>query len=374
MRRAGRTAGQRGDRLAGACLTLIALLTAASTLLALAANPFAQPLINRSTNELRQAIDRALLRELTPDRLRTEVQAALEAQDRDRLDMLLDLAQARGLTVPPDLRARTDALRDARSGLLEKASDCALCAYDITRCPTLSQMAACALPVEISPLGDLNALRRAGAAWLTGAPVDRLDTGLAVAGLSTTALVGLSAGSSLPVKLGATTLRLARRLGSLSARLGDSLADLSRRALRWDGLADVAIGRRPLDAVVNAGAMTRLTHAARDVGRLRQNTSSVETLRLLRVAETPEDLTRLARLSDATGPSTRATLDILGPSRAFRLLTRLSDLARLALGLITVLLAQIGGLVGSAALWLLRRHLRRRGQHRACCHDPAARP
>lgn len=121
----------------------------------------------------------------------------------------------------------------------------------------------------------MNALRRAGLAWSLGQEVDQFEAGLAVAGLVATGLVLSSGGASATVKVGVTGLRLARKLGSVPARLQAELSDAARALNRWDTL--------------------------------------------------PHVLARLARLAEVAGPDTRRALAVLGKARAFRALGRAGD-------------------------------------------------
>jgi hypothetical protein len=254
------------------------------------------------------------------------------ADDPDQVSLFLDLAAEHKVFLPPDLETRARDLLTLHEGTLAQISDCASCAVDITTCRSLALVSACTLPFEMSPLGDLNALRRAGADWLNDADVDEVEVGLATLGLGATAATIASGGSSATVKFGATMLRLARKMGAMPTGL--------MRALR---------------AAATAGdegvALTRLVT---DIGRVRDGTSTAETLSLLRLADTPDDLARLARLAEAAGPDTRKAVEVLGKARAFRLLTRLSDLTVAAIGLITLLTAQAGALLTTLIRWVLR--------------------
>jgi hypothetical protein len=98
-----------------------------------------------------------------------------------------------------------------RGGSSRAPADCGTCAIDIRPADSLGQIAACAIPFELTPFGDLNALRRQSTAWLYGSrDVDEIETGLALVGLAATALVVVSGGGSYAVKGGLSALRAAR--------------------------------------------------------------------------------------------------------------------------------------------------------------------
>lgn len=301
----------------------------------LSQNPFAAPLVARSAAGARAALDQAIAGTVSFGWLVPRLEAALAADDTHRIAMLTGLADDQGIALPTALRAAAEARLAEDGGLMAAAADCALCAWDITACETLSQIAACAIPLELSPVGDVSALGRAGTAWASGDEPDRLEAALAAVGLGATVATLATAGASAPVKIGATALRLSRRMGALSDRMAGAVLDAARAAL---GGGD---GGRALTAI------------AADLGTIAQRTSPAETLTLLRHVDSPEDLARLARLSEVAGADTGRSIAVLGTARALRLVDRLSGLALAAIGLAGLVLAQAGALVVALLRWAL---------------------
>lgn len=330
-------------------VTLWVLGTWGATGWTLAQNPFAAPVVARGAAEVRAVLSAAVARQAGQDWLAAEIEGALATDDTADLALLLAIAEAQGAALPPDLEAvAREAVGDGQ-GFLADAAACGRCAFDITACTTVAQIGACAVPVELSPLGDVNALVRAGSAVAAGEEVDRVEVGLAVLGLVATGAILVSGGSSASVKAGASLLRTARRMGALSPSLTTAFADAASGLVLWDRLPAVALGA-PVAGALDAAKAGRLAALAEDVGRLRAATSTAETLVLLRHAETAEDLARLARLAEAAGPETRAALRVLGPARAFRALDRASGLALAALGLVGLVAAQVGAFVAGLVL------------------------
>lgn len=339
--------------LARSALTAASIATGGAALWALAQNPFAAPMVDRSAEELRGVLDRALARAATADRLVPRLEAALAAGDRDRVAMLSDLAEAQGVALPPDLAARV-AEATAPEGLLDSAAGCAACALDIRACDSLARIGACAIPFEMTPLGDLNALRRQAGVAIGGGEVDRIETGLALAGLAATGAVIVSGGGSAAVKGGAGAIRAARRMEALTPGFGRVLAEAADLPVDWAAVRRAA----PLDEITDTARLARLGRIAEDLAAVARHTSPAEALVLLRHVETAEDAARLARVSEAMGPRTRAAFEVLGPARVFRAATRVGDLALLTLGLLAALVVQLGTLSLSVALRGARRTLR----------------
>lgn len=351
------------QRVARRVLVLWRLATWGAAAAVLALNPFAAPLVERGAAEARAAFTRAMAQRVTPDWLLPRLAAAVEADAPDDVALYAALAAEHGVPVPADLAARAEAVRTAHAGALATAADCAACAWDIAACPTLATIGFCAVPVELSPLGDLNALRRGATDWVAGSEVDRLEVSLALVGLAATGAVVVSGGTSATAKVGATLLRTGRRIGAISPRLLAELTGTVRGLVRWERLDDLALGRVAASEAVDAARWSRLSAIADDAGRLRANTSTAEALVLLRAAGSTEDLARLARVSDAAGAETRKVMRVLGPD-AFRLLRRASHLAEAAIGLVALAAAQLCTLAAGLLRMALGGFARGRGRNR----------
>jgi len=341
-------------RLAYMLLALTSLATLAASAWAWAQNPLAAPLVARSEAAAEAALTRALAFRVTPAWMIPRMEAALAAGDADEATLLLRLAADHPGSLPEPLRVQAEALIAHQAALPARAADCARCAYDIAACERLSQIAACALPVELSPLGDVNALRRQGAAWVTGGEVDGLETGLALAGLGATALTLHTGGTAYAVKAGASVLRAARRMGTLGAGLTAELRRLTDLPVRWEAVPDLIAGRAGLDAVTDTAKLAALGRLAGDLGEVRAATSTAETIALLRHVDSAGDAAALARVARIEGAATPATMRALGKARAFRALVRLSDLALAALGLAAALALQLLALLSESVRLMLR--------------------
>jgi hypothetical protein len=340
------------------------VLSALALVLLLTQNPFATPYLQRSTEAVALELRAALAREVTPEWYMAEMDRALLAEDLDAMRMVSAVGGRHGIAPSPALLGRMQALEAQETGALAAARDCAVCAADITACPRVALLAMCGVTVEMTPLGDLNALRRAAQTALRGEEIDRIEVALAGVGLGATGLVLASGGTSVTVKAGATALRLARRLGTVTGRFGEELRGMADIGLRLDRVDDLALGRARLDEVTDAARVARIGDLASDLGRIAANSSLTDAVLMLHHVDDADDARRLARLSEVAGPDTRATLEILGKGRAFRALVRLSDIAIGAAALAWLLAGQVllllGERIGRMILALLRVPVRQR--------------
>ena len=331
------------------------LLTGGGALWSLSQHPFVEPMVERTTADARQALERAMAREVTLEWITPRLETAIATEDRDEVEMLAGLAVKYGVPLSQEMWAEIDAAREP-PGIAERAYDCAACAVDIHSCQTIGQIGACALPFEMTVAGDLNALRRQATAAIAGEEVDKLEAGLALVGVGATLAVVASGGSSVVVKAGATILRVARRMGALTPRFARVLAEAADLPIDWRAVLRGA----PLSEITDTAKLSRLARIADDFGTIRSNTSTAEVLMLMRYVDSAEDASRIARLSAVAGRETRATLGVLGKARAFRALTRVADMTLAAIGLVTAFVGQLGLFAMSLFTRRLRRLVRKR--------------
>lgn len=331
-------------------LGALAFVTFAASAWTLLQSPFAEPYRDRGQAELRVALERLLGPELSPERLASRIDDVLDAGNVNEAAALGRLAEERGVQLPGPTQIALAEAMDASKGV----TACLACAWDPANCASFTQVAACSLPAELTPLGDLNAIRRGARDWLAGEEIDRIDLSLGLVGLAATGAILFSAGSSASVKAGATGLRVARHAGALTPAFGDELGALALRAIDWDRLGEVAL-RRAEPGMLLTPAAGRLSAVAADVGRIGTRMDAGQTLALLRYAESSDDLARIARIAETAGTETAGVFALLGKARVFRATKRLTEMALMTVGLVSALAAQ----VLAVAFWLVRRWLRR---------------
>ncbi|MBM1220147.1 hypothetical protein JQU17_09150 [Ponticoccus sp. SC2-23] len=319
-------------------------------------NPFARPIADATTDQVMRSLDLAMQGTVTGDWFDRELALALDAKDLDRVDIVTISATGQGIAPTPEQARAIDALRAEEGGFLAQSRDCLICMADIEECPSVRLIAICAIPFELTPGGDINALRRVAVDYAAGEDVDRIELSLALVGLGATSLVIATGGSSLTIKAGATVLRLGRKLGSLSPAFLARLRDLADIPVRVSAVPGLIWGTRTLDDVTDTARLAALGAVAADIGHVASQTSLSDTILLLRHVDTPGDATRLAKLADAAGPETRQIVDVIGPGRAMRATLRLADEA---IGAAVALWLAAGQLLASLGAMLARPLLRR---------------
>ncbi|WP_441230098.1 hypothetical protein AB7828_10455 [Tardiphaga sp. 215_C5_N2_1] len=254
-----------------------------------------------------------------PAVLARNIEEALAAKDADLAKSFADVAAARNVQLPDDLARRvTEAVADENSashfasrfanGFVTGNAD------DVG---SLSGTVA----GDLFVFGDIRDVVREGKHMAMGEDTDHLILGLAAAGLAVTAATYVSVGGVAPVRAGLTLVKDARKVG----RIGEGLTTWAARSARGvvDGpmlraaVADASILRpgQTITAVKaafrteKAGGIVRL---AGDVGRVGEKAGTRGALDTLRIAQSPKDVTRAARLAEVKGGQTRAIMKMFG--------------------------------------------------------------
>ncbi|MDP3339037.1 hypothetical protein [Frigidibacter sp.] len=352
-----------GFRLAASRILLLILLASLAlsgqSLATIARSPGIAPFVDRGADSIDAAMERALAKEATPERIEALLRAQMAGEDRNWLAIraIEGVADERGLAIPPDLTDSIAAAWDQDSGFWASAGGCLACAYDPAQC-TLSAELLCQAPMVATPLGDIAGVAKEGLAYSTGNEVDEINLALSLVGLGAVALVVATGGSSATVKIGASVAKLARRMGLVSPRLGALASDALRHGVDWARVPSVR-GADDLGRVLRPDRFAPLVAIASDLGRTSRTLGTTDALHLLRYVDDAPDARRIANAAEALGPKTVGRMEVLGKSRFLRATVRLSNLTlQLFAGLIGLLLSA-ASLIGSSLSSLAMRGLRR---------------
>ncbi|MGB0498969.1 MAG: hypothetical protein ACPGID_11570 [Rubricella sp.] len=369
-------------RLLRLCLTVLSFASLGVFVLSglvILSSPLIGLTAERTIDGFAARIERALAREVDQAWVDDRLAVLLAAEERDWDDIILieTIAEEQGIAPSAGLVAQRDALFAEDHAPHRRALDCVSCSYDPANCESLGIMMACNLPLELFVVGDVTALGRNGIAYASGGAVDRLETGLAIVGLGSTAALVVTGGSSATVKAGATALRVAARMGRISRPFRDVLVREARALnIRWgeiDGyVVDITMRRgADIERVVDGAALERLRAIASDVGAISEATGPVETFALLRYVDTTGDLSRMRRVSEAVGPRTQAAYRVLGKQRLSRLAIRASDAAiAMASSFASFILSVIGSFLSGMNSVLMAALRRRAGPRENTGREP----
>lgn len=255
----------------------------------------------------------------SPDTLAQNIEAALAAGDPDLASSFVELAATRNVPLPENLSRRvTEAVGEEHSAShVARRFATGMVTGEADDLASLSGTVA----GDLFVFGDIRDVVREGKRLATGEDADRLVLGLAAAGLAVTAATYVSFGGAAPVRAGLSLVKDARKVGRLGEGLSQQVGRLAREVvdapLLQNALANGS-ALRPgatmgaIKAAFRADKAGELVRLAKDVGRIGEKAGTRGALDSLRIAESPKDIARAARLAEAKGGQTRAIIKLLG--------------------------------------------------------------
>jgi len=261
--------------------------------------------------------DRALAKAFDASVATREIEAALAASDADLAKSFLDLAQERGVAVPPDLAARvTVAVEKANSASAHAES---FARGFITGEPDNVVGLAGTTLGDLFVFGDIRDAVREGSRYVAGEKVDELVLGLSVVGIAITAGTYATFGAGAPARVGLSMAKAARKTGRLASGMAEWIGRSLREVIDWPALrrAGVAfteptLAVRAAREAVKVDKAEGLVKLASDVGRLQTRAGTQAALDGLKLAQSPREMARIAKLAEKKGSKTRAILKTLG--------------------------------------------------------------
>jgi hypothetical protein len=232
--------------------------------------------------------DRALGQSFNRDVAEREINGALASGDVDLAQSFVALAADRGVAIDPALLAE---VKDAGAKQSSLANAAGRFVHGLwTGEPTDPASLAGTAAGDFFVFGDIRDAAREGTRYLMGERYDPWILGLAGAGIAITAATYASAGLTAPERVGLSLAKAARRSGRLNPAL---MVRAAREAVK----------------VEDAGGLVAL---AENTGKIEAKAGTQAAMDGLAIAEEPQDMARLARLSAAKGGKTRAIVKLLG--------------------------------------------------------------
>jgi hypothetical protein len=299
-----------------------------------------------------EAIRRETNEKITAPAIEAKIEAALARDDIDEAAMYAELATQFQRPIRTDLvekiKAETAAAPAAQRNAMEFGAG-----FFKGEGTTVAGLAG-AVTSDLTVVGDVRDLVHQGGLMIAGQPYSEIILGLSTLGVVATGATVATGGGALPAKLGISVLKVAKKAGTLTAGLGESLGRALRQSIDFDELGNVLKAASTMDsaAVRDAASKTIRRVADGDLARMLNDTRHIgeitgpgETVRLMKFAHTPEELSELATMSTRFGRTTRGVVELTGRAslRAFKTGVRIG---RVILENLYAFIVWFGGLIG----------------------------
>jgi hypothetical protein len=266
-----------------------------------------------------QIASRALDEKIDATLAQREIEAALAAKDADLAQSFVTLANERKVALEPALTEKVN-VAVAEAATTRHAAESFAMGLVAGEPNDMAGLAGTTLG-DLFVFGDIRDAVREGTRMATGQQADELVLGLACVGLAITAGTYATMGAAAPARVGLSVAKAARKTGQLSADLAASMGRMLRGVVDWGRIKTVVAGAsitepaaaiRGIREVVKVERAGGLVHLARDVGRVQSKAGTQAALEGLKIAETPREMARVAKLAEKEGSKTRAILKTVG--------------------------------------------------------------
>ncbi|MDQ0345662.1 hypothetical protein [Ancylobacter vacuolatus] len=268
---------------------LLAFAGAAHWVVPVARHAFA--LVSAQDDAARLA-DLQLAGVLTPERTAVEIDAALAEDDGELAASFIELADARGVPVTAERRARV-ALANAPGASFARGAGSFGHGFLTGQGEDLAGLAG-ATAGDLTVWGDVRDLGREAANWARGEPVDQFMVNLAGIGIVATGATYAAFGAPLTFRAGISVLKGARRAGVVGGRFAGNIT-----------------------AAVRGGSKATLAALVGDLGTAGSKAGTRATFAGLRHVDDAAGAARLSVLAQAKGGKTLAIFKTLGRGALF---------------------------------------------------------
>jgi hypothetical protein len=274
-----------------------------------------------------EAIQREIDEKVTAPAIEAKIEAALARGDIDEAAMYGELATQFQRPIRTDLvekiAAETAAAPTAQRNAMEFGAG-----FFKGEGTTVAGLAG-AVTSDLTVVGDVRDLVHEGGLMIAGQPYSQLILGLSTVGIVATGATVATGGAAIPAKIGISVFKVAKKAGTLTAGLGAALGRAVRQAVDFNELGSVLRAAATLDSAAVRDAAGRAVRRASsgdlakmvgDANHISGITGPGETVRLLKYANSSEDLSELAVMSTRFGRSTRGVIELTGRAslRAFK--------------------------------------------------------
>lgn len=191
-----------------------------------------------------------------------------------------------------------------------------------------------AISSDLTVIGDVRDIGLEGSKLIQGEDYSSFILGLSVVGLAATTATVATGGGALPVRIGVSLMKVAKKAGTLTKKFTKTMGRLVKEAVNFPALrrtltkidlGDLSATRRAVDDYAKSISTAKLDPIFKNITHLEKTTNPSEVVRLMKYVDTPQDLARLGKMSGKLGTKTRGIIELTGKTslRAFKTLKNL---------------------------------------------------
>lgn len=218
---------------------------------------------------------------------------------------------------------------------------------------------------DMTVVGDLRDVSKEGTRFMNGEKYDKIILGVAMVGVGLSASQLLSAGSTTPLKIGASVIKIAKKTGKISQSflnvISSKLAKaIDMKLLKTIDFSSISSIKKIKPTIAKSLKLDKLSSLFSNINTVKKNTSIFDTVTLLKYVDKEKDLKKLVKVSSKYKQNTKGVLKVLGKG-AFRGSTKVVKyttlfLTELFLAIVSFLFFIVGAFINLKMMfsWILR--------------------
>ncbi|MCJ8326787.1 MAG: hypothetical protein MJK08_06765 [Campylobacterales bacterium] len=267
------------------------------------------------TKTLDMNIDKELQLKANKSYLENKISLAIKSESFDDVLMYKDLSSYLNIAIDKKLEKEikenntffSKTIRNTKSfslGFIEgEANDSSSLAGSIVSDMTL--------------YGDLRDISKEGNKLIHNEDYDEIVLGISIIGLALTATTYVSLGSAAPLKVGTSILKIAKKTNKLSKPFIKYISKTIRKTINIKQIKkiDFSSFSKIKSSFKNVSKNIDVSHSKElfsKINKIKKNTSSLDTIYLLKYIDKEKDLSKVMKISKTYGKNTKAVFKVLG--------------------------------------------------------------
>jgi hypothetical protein len=170
---------------------------------------------------------------------------------------------------------------------------------------------------DFTVIGDIREIYREGKKYIAGEDYDKFILTLSIVGVAFTASTVATFGTTTPIKVGVSALKVAKKSGSitkkfskiLTSKLKKSVKLAQLKKIKFDSIKSLKESSKRFIKMVNIKPIKKTLLS---INQIRKNSSLTKTIKTLKYIESEKELSRAVKLSKKFKNNTPTVLKVVG--------------------------------------------------------------
>lgn len=179
---------------------------------------------------------------------------------------------------------------------------------------------------DMTLYGDLRDIKKEGTLYIEDKPYDTFILSISMIGVGLSASQLLSAGTSTPLKIGASIIKLSKKTGNISQsfikiisqRFKETVNISVLKKLDFSNIFKLKSTIKSIEKNINIVPIQVLL---KDIHKIQKQTSTGDIIKLIQYVDTPKELAKIVKVSQKFKGNTKGVFKVLGKRAIFTLKT-----------------------------------------------------